>query len=241
MQGTGALAHCNALSLSLHQYAPFSSCVVVFWSCMRCHSAQELKRLPMARRAPLHPLMKCVPHPLSVVSVPLADGGAMPHMSVHWELWRLSSSFQCSCPRTSSLPGCHHLAKASDCRDRRGDPGGQQQRTWAAVLSLRPHVEVWSVERHYAQWSGSRTWASSHRSGRGEVEALQFDRGGSDAMLREQRVRDQNVCSLCAIIPCLPLLQRTRPGVLPHRPRAPREAARVHRVRVDCRASSSTE
>ena len=32
----------------------------------------------MARRAPLHPLMKCVPHPLSVVSVPLADGGAMP-------------------------------------------------------------------------------------------------------------------------------------------------------------------
>ena len=54
-------------------------------------------------------------------------------------------------------------------------------------------------------------------------------------MLREQRVRDQNVCSLCDIIPGLSLLQRTRPGVLPYRPRAPREAARV------CLASSSPE
>ena len=104
--------------------------------------------------------MKCVPHPLSVVSVPLADGGA---------------------------------------------------------------------------------GASSHRSGRSEVEGLQFDRGGSDAMLREQRVRDKNVCSLCAIILGLSLLQRTRPGVLSHRPRAPREAPRVHRMRVDCRGSFSPE
>ena len=66
----------------------------------------------------------------------------------------------------------------------------------AGALSLQPHVEVWPVERHRAQRSGSRTWAPSHCRGRGEVEALQFDRGGSDAMLREQRVRDQDVCSL---------------------------------------------
>ena len=51
----------------------------------------------------------------------------------------------------------------------------------------------------------------------------------------------QGVLSPCAIIPGLSLLQRTRPGVLPYRPRAPREAARVHRVRVDCLASSSPE
>ena len=51
----------------------------------------------------------------------------------------------------------------------------------------------------------------------------------------------QGVLSPCAIIPGLPLLQRTRPGVLPYRPRAPREAARVHRVRVDYLASSSPD
>ena len=51
----------------------------------------------------------------------------------------------------------------------------------------------------------------------------------------------QGVLSPCAIILGLSLLQRTRPGVLPHRPRAPSEAARVHRMRVDCRGSFSPE
>ena len=47
--------------------------------------------------------------------------------------------------------------------------------------------------------------------------------------------------SLCAIELGLSLLQRTRARVLPYRPGALREAARVHRVRVDCRASFSPE
>ena len=47
--------------------------------------------------------------------------------------------------------------------------------------------------------------------------------------------------SLCEGVQLLRLLQRTRPGVLPCRPRAPREAARLNRVRVDCSASSSPE
>ena len=102
--------------------------------------------------------------------------------------------------------------------------------------------------------SRSRTWSSSHRSGRGEVETLQLDLGRSDAERRGgvdvERARCpaarmfvicQDVLSPYAITPGLSLLQRTRPGVLPCRPRAPREAARVHRVRVDCRASSSPE
>ena len=68
------------------------------------------------------------------------------------------------------------------------------------------------------------------------------------SMLSEQRVPRpgcfvtcRDVLSPCAIIPGLSLLQRSRPGVLPCRPRAPREAARLNRVRVDCSASSSPE
>ena len=55
---------------------------------------------------------------------------------------------------------------------------------------------------------------------------------------------DQDVCYLSGrpVSMCgLSWLQRTRPGVLLFRPRALREAARVHRVRVDCSASSSPE
>ena len=144
------------------------------------------------------------------------------------------------------LTGCQHLAKASDCWGRRGDSGGgQQQRTWAGVLSLQPHVEVWHVQRQHAQRSGSRTWSSSHRSGRGEVETLQLDRGGSDAARRggvdveratcpptRMFFLCQDVLSPCAIIPDLSWLQRTRPEVLPCRPRALREAARLNRVRI---------
>ena len=95
-----------------------------------------------------------------------------------------------------------------------------------------------------AQRSGSRTWSSSHRSGRGEVETLQFDRGGSDTERRGGVDVEWATClatrmfvlcqdlSPCAIIPGLSLLQRSRPGVLPCRPRALRDAARVHRVRI---------
>ena len=81
---------------------------------------------------------------------------------------------------------------------------------------------------HHAQRSGSRTWSSSHRSGRGEVETLQFHRGGSDAERRggvdveratclatRMFVLCQDVLSPCAIIPGLSWLQWTRPGVLP--------------------------
>ena len=54
-------------------------------------------------------------------------------------------------------------------------------RRWSATADL---VELWHVQRHHARRSGSKTWSSSHRSGRGEVEALQFGRGGSDAARR---------------------------------------------------------
>ena len=59
------------------------------------------------------------------------------------------------------------------------------------------------------------------------------------SMLSEQRVPRpgcfvtcRDVLSPCAIIPGLSLLQRARPGVLPCRPRAPREAAPLNRVRI---------
>ena len=86
------------------------------------------------------------------------------------------------------------------------------------------------------------------------METLQLDRGGSDAARRSgvdveratcratrMSVTCQDVLSPCAITPGLSLLQRTRQGVLPCRPRALREAARLNRVRVDCSASSSPE
>ena len=66
-------------------------------------------------------------------------------------------------------------------------------------------------------------------------------------MLREQRVRDQDFCSLSGRLVSMChhtwsfVAATDRPGVLPYRPRAPREAARVHRVRVDCLASSSPD
>ena len=109
MKETGVLAHCSALSLSLHQYARSPR----VWCSDRASGAFRVKNWSVCQHcdAPLHPLMKCVPHPLSFVSVPLADGGAMFHMSVHWEFWRhiqlqrcsRFSSLQCSCPRRDSL------------------------------------------------------------------------------------------------------------------------------------------
>ena len=249
--GFGALQRQSQLASE----STLSPCVV--WSCMRRCSAQEWKRLPMARRACASTHEMCFSHsvmfrchsPMVVRSLTrwsLENFGAIFNGSgiLRWhpcsdlvlEGWQ--SSFR--------LPGCHHLAKASDCWGRRGDSGGgQQQRTWAGVLSLRPHVEVWHVQRQHAQRSGSRTWSSSRRSGRGEVETLQFDRGGSDAERRggvdvewatclatRMFVTCRDVLSPCAIVPGLSLLQRARPGVLPCRPRAPREAARLNRVRI---------
>ena len=227
-----------------------SACVV--WSCMRHCPAQELKRLPKARRASAcaSATQWCFGATrrwwcdLSHVGPwrTLAPSSIATVFSNNILAMILSQKEQSS----FRLPGCHHLAKASNCWGRRGvSGGGQQQRTWAGVLSLQPHVEVWHVQRQHAQRSGSRTWSSSHRSGRGEVETFQFDRGGSDAARRGGVDVERATCpatwmfvlcwdvlSPCAIIPGLSWLQRTRPGVLPCRPRALREAARLNRVRI---------
>ena len=49
---------------------------------------------------------------------------------------------------------------------------------------LFDHMWKFGTSSAIMQRSGSRTWSSSRSSGRGEVETLQFDRGGSDTARR---------------------------------------------------------
>ena len=122
-----------------------SSCVVV-WSCMRRYSGQELKRLPMARRASASTHEMCASPTqccfgatrwwwCDASHVGLLRTLAPYSVATIFLVFILAVLVSQKGQSSSSLPWCHHLVKASDCRYRRGDSGGQQQQTCRSSVS----------------------------------------------------------------------------------------------------------
>ena len=110
MKETGALAHCNALSLSLHQYARSPR---VWWSDRAC-GAIRFKKWSVCQQGDarfcIHSWNVCLTHSVlfrcqSLVVVRCFTCRSIENFWRHLQLQRCSrfSSLQCSCPRRDSL------------------------------------------------------------------------------------------------------------------------------------------
>ena len=251
MNETGALAHCNALSHSLHQYA---RSLRVCWSDRACGGIR-LKNWSVCQqrdaRLCIHSWNVCLTHSVlfrchSPMVVRCLTCRSIENVGAIFSSNVVLSFHPCSArvPEGTVLifapwmpSPCEVVRLLRSTRRLRWSATADLSRSSVSSTtcgSLGPSSAI--MHNEVAPERGLPPTAVA------EVKWKLFSLIG-EGLTRcwEQRVRDQNVCSLCAIIPGLPLLQRTRPGVLPYRPRAPREAARVNRVRVDRSASSFPE
>ena len=233
--------------------------LLVWWSDRAC-GAVPLKSWSVCQKRATRLCIHSwnVPHPLSDVSVPLADGGAISHTLVPWVFWRhlqwkrysQMTSLQWSYAKKNSL----HFGSL-DAITLRRRPIPEVDAETQEVVSNSGHEQEFCLFDH--MWKFGTSSANMHNEVAPErgpppaavaeerwklfslIEEGLTRRDAVASMLREQRVQRpgcfvtcRDVLSPCAIIPGLSWLQRTRPGVLPCRPRALREAVRVHRVRI---------